>query len=621
MRATFAGLNTMVRGIFSNQLSLDTVGHNITNASTEGYSRQRVQLGATPAQEVSGMYGGNLVGTGVDDMSITRARDVYADKQYWQENATKSYYTTKQKNYDKLESVLNDSDKTGIKNALEDFYRSWDALSTNASTDSSRVTVAEKARVYADKLKTAASQLQDQITSQYEDMRLSLVQINDYTDQVVALNKSILAAEATGASANDLRDQRDLVVDKLAAYTNLSVTEDANGMYSLVSNGITFVNGGSKLTFEMSDPTQNKRYGVNDYSIQIKDANVAYIPSSGNLRAQMDAIAENKSYIDRIANMAGFMLTSFNQMHQQGAGIDGADASLGTMSGASYAGPSYGMNFWGDDNTYYTWNADQQSVIATAYKDGTVSRSLSVENITDSSGTVKSREPKVTITGTVDTAKTAELEGVEVVSALLVNAKISEDGGTRRIAARKFTVEEDTSASGARRGTYSVKVNGTGDGTNAVSIKNTINMDRANAKKAVNAGVSARVATVNHATGAVTAPAAPQDIVKLAGDANGKRVVTDMTRSISDISLNNYYISMTTQLGSDAQSMDGRVDAQENLVKQIVSWRNSTSSVDWNEELSNMIKFQKGYSACSRCLTTMDEMLDRLINSTGMVGR
>ena len=54
---------------------------------------------------------------------------------------------------------------------------------------------------------------------------------------------------------------------------------------------------------------------------------------------------------------------------------------------------------------------------------------------------------------------------------------------------------------------------------------------------------------------------------------------------------------------------------------QIEQWRQSTSGVDWNEELTNMLKFQTGYGACSRVLTSMDEMLDKLINGTGMVGR
>ena len=74
-------------------------------------------------------------------------------------------------------------------------------------------------------------------------------------------------------------------------------------------------------------------------------------------------------------------------------------------------------------------------------------------------------------------------------------------------------------------------------------------------------------------------------------------------------------------LGVDSSSMDTRVTSQEDVMTQITNWRSSTSGVNWNEELTNMIKFQQGYSACSRCLTTMDSMLDKLINSTGEVGR
>lgn len=129
MRSTFAGLNTMVRGISSNKLSLDTVGHNISNAATTGYSRQSVNLAATTGQAVSSIYGDAIVGTGVDATSITRARNVYADKQYWNETATQNYYSTKQTNYDKVESIFNDSGNTGIQNTLKEFYSSWSSLS------------------------------------------------------------------------------------------------------------------------------------------------------------------------------------------------------------------------------------------------------------------------------------------------------------------------------------------------------------------------------------------------------------------------------------------------------------------------------------------------------------
>ena len=144
----------MVRGIFSNQLSLDTVGHNITNASTDGYSRQSVNLAATKAQSVASLYGDVLVGTGVDSISIERARNVYADKQYWSETSTQQYYKTTQTNYDKVEAIFDDSDSTGVLNAMEEFYKAWQDLSSNASTASSRVAVIEKGNVFADKFKS-----------------------------------------------------------------------------------------------------------------------------------------------------------------------------------------------------------------------------------------------------------------------------------------------------------------------------------------------------------------------------------------------------------------------------------------------------------------------------------
>ena len=74
-------------------------------------------------------------------------------------------------------------------------------------------------------------------------------------------------------------------------------------------------------------------------------------------------------------------------------------------------------------------------------------------------------------------------------------------------------------------------------------------------------------------------------------------------------------------MGIDAYSVDVNYDATEAIMTQINNWRDTTAGVDWNEELTHMIKFQKGFSSCSRCLNAMDEMLDRLVNSTGVVGR
>lgn len=600
MRSTFAGLNTMVRGIFSNQLSLDTVGHNITNASTDGYSRQSVNLAATKAQSVASLYGDVLVGTGVDSTSIERARNVYADKQYWSETSTQQYYKTTQTNYDKVEAIFDDSDSTGVLNAMEEFYKAWQDLSSNASTASSRVAVIEKGNVFADKLKTVSQQMQDQINAQYDDMRLTVGKVNDATEQIVQLNKSIMSLEATGGSANDLRDQRDLLVDELSKYMNVNVYEDSKGMYSVVSNGITMVGGVNRLTLEMSDAIENPDYGINDYTINIKESGITFIPQNGTLKAQQDTIAEDKAYIDKVADMAGFMLTTFNNMHQQGAGINGTDADIGSYTtkadgtrvkadGTDYTGPAYGMNFYGDDNTVYEWDANNHCVKTTVFTAGTTKRSI--DAVTSASDT-----PTVNITGTVDTAASASLKGINIINAMTVNAQISATGGQDLVAARTLSVNQDTSGTGALESKYSVAPNGTKDGTNAVNLAALFNMSGSEAQKYNTAKI-----TVTNA-GTMT-------------------TVSTSARSTDADSLNAYYNAVMSKLGSDSQSVDNKADAQDDLITQITNWRSSTSGVDWNEELTNMIKFQQGYSACSRCLTTMDEMLDKLVNSTGMVGR
>ena len=91
--------------------------------------------------------------------------------------------------------------------------------------------------------------------------------------------------------------------------------------------------------------------------------------------------------------------------------------------------------------------------------------------------------------------------------------------------------------------------------------------------------------------------------------------------STGGVCAENYYRVAMMSLSVNSEAMNSKVYAQEDLLDQVIQWRTSVAGVNWDEELTNMIMFQQGYSACSRCLTTMDEMLDRLINSTGLVGR
>lgn len=554
VRSTFAGLNTMYRGVSTNRLSLETVGHNMTNASAPGYSRQRVNQAATMADEVYTTAGQQYVGTGTDALSIKRARDIYADKQFWRENSTLNYYETRRKNYEKLEVVFKDNDKTGIQEAMADFYKSWVDMSKEASTTSQRVAILEKAGVLCDRIHKAGKQLQDQIKSEYADLRLNVTKVNELTSQIVELNRAIMSREAAGGSANDLRDARDNLADELAQYMNVSVNEDkASGMYTIVSNGVSMVNGITKLNLTLGPKDAdgkvvgipNKDYGVTDYNIEIDGTGVLFDPLTGKLKAKQDSIAEDKGYMDNLANMAAFLMTTFNDQHQQGIGMD--------------QNRTTGLNFFGDQNTLYQFQHNavtgENSVTSTAYAGGLTNTQ-----------TVVGGKVHINVTGT-GTATNDTLKGYRLIDALRINQKLTAPDGERLIASAAWEVDPANNP---------VK-NGTADGEVAVLLSTLLNQ----------------------------------------GDAS--RTVANCATGES--SLFNYYNNAMTKLGVDASACQTLQKQQEDVLEQVSQWRTETAGVNWDEELTNMIMFQQGYSACSRCLTTMDEMLDKLINSTGVVGR
>ena len=589
LRSTFAGLNTMYRGVSTNRLSLETTGHNMTNSSVEGYSRQSVNQAATMADTVYANGTRQFIGSGVDSLSITRARDVYADKQYWREYADQEYAKTRQTNYQKLEAIFNDSDDTGLQNAILSFYQSWVDLSKEASNTSERIAVLEESGILVDRVVASSKQLQNQIISEYDDIKINVAKVNTITDQIVQLNKSIMAAESAGGSANDLRDERDNLADQLSAFMSISVSENKeNSMYTIVSNGASIVNGITKLDLTVGpvydDGRQpgipNKDYGITDYNIEIGDTGVIFDPLTGILRGEVDAIQEDKDYIDKLADMAAFLLTDFNDQHKIGAGMDASDLEI--EAGTKF--PTTGLNFFGQDNVAYIWDETTKSVKMYGQKTTT-----SYDAATGW---------KVSVTTDADVINPPEentLKAIRIINALRVNTTLSNTDGERKIAARticttkeadpdhgQYTRDELLKAYRTTDGTaQSLNVdnptNGTADGSNSVLLSTLLNQ-----------GDTTRI--------------------------NGKA-------SIGASSLQDYYNKSMTDLGVNSSQMNNKVKSQEDIVEQVRQWRTSVAGVNWDEELTNMIMFQQGYSACSRCLTTMDEMLDRLINSTGVVGR
>lgn len=606
MQSTFSGLNTMVNGIYTQRLGLNTVGHNISNSNTEGYSRQTAHAAATPSSEVYTLAGASQVGNGSTVTSVIRARDIYADRQYWKENSTDGYYNGKANNYAKIESIFNDSDNSGVQDAMEKFYQAWQDCSTTASSDTSRQNVINAGQNFAQSLQIAAKQTKEQIDSLYDDISLSVVKMNRLMGQVVELNKNIAGIEATGAHANDLRDQRDLIVDQLTSMTDITVYESANGMYTLVSNGTTLVNGITKVDLEMSAPKNNTTYSLSDYDIMIKQTGTVYTPGSGELKAQFEAVAEDKGYIDQVANMAAFMFTTMNDQHKAGYGIDGSkDKPFGNANAKDNA--TTGLNFYGESDKAFQWDAKTGKL---AMYD-------------------------------VNTGDKEELSGMQILEILTVNSELTATDGHKKLATRsgerddagnllfktatgtttKISTTTQAEAKTDKNGDVLYMALDGGTTTNVKLAKKDANGDPLFLHKDVEIDDHGKPLAVD-----VNGTADGSNAVWVAALFNCERdktspEVNGTDRLIGNGSLYSYYNTSMTTMGSDASNMNGRVKFQSGVMDQVENLRSSTNGVNWDEELSNMITFQQGYSACSRCLSAMDECLDKLINGTGTVGR
>ena len=580
--STFTGLNTMVRGVYINQMQLNTVGHNITNADTEGYSKQMVNPVATKAEYTQGL----AIGTGVDALSITRARDIYADVQFRAETAKEGYYDTAAKNFDKLEAIFNDTNQSGIENSLQEFYKAWMNLSVNASDSASRVAVVEKGKAFADTVETASAQTRDQIADLYAQIEIHVSDINQILENITNINRTIIAKEADGAYANDLRDQRDTLADELSKYLNINVHENQYGAYQVTSGGVTLIAGVDRLHLKFEKGVASSEYGVDygvvDYTVGIEESDVNFLPKTGMLRAEFDAIDQCRHYIDDLANISAFMLTTFNDQHKQGYDLTGnlttAQDDYGNTiydsNGKAVSVPAT-RNFFGVTGETYIYNYDEINKYAYI-------------TIRESSGIMRKD----------DKGEILKLTGVKAVSYMNTNTDFEETGGYRYIAAAAaYDNSEDYTyhMTEEEMQEHLIDWGGrTADGTNAVYMSTLFNMSYEN------------ILSANRASS--------QTLRKYED-------VQDTVNALGGLGLNAYYKSEMTKLGVAAQAMDTSVKEQALIMDQISNWRDSTSGVDWNEELSDMIKYQKGFGACSRCLSAMDECLDRLVNNTGAVGR
>ncbi|HEX9062785.1 MAG TPA: flagellar hook-associated protein FlgK [Clostridia bacterium] len=227
MAGSFFGLNISIRGLYSAQRGLDVVNHNISNVNTPGYSRQ--QAVQTASQPLSVLDGTGMIGTGSEVNSVKRIRDEYLDYKYWSENVTQGEWDKKTELMSEVEATFNEPSNSGFATVMNDFYNSLQSLAKDPSSKATRSIVKEKAVVLAKYFNNTSAHFDKLQADVNDQIKTKVDEVNSLGVQIEELNRQIYSAELTGNIANDLRDQRTNLVDKLSKIVNIQAGEVTSG--------------------------------------------------------------------------------------------------------------------------------------------------------------------------------------------------------------------------------------------------------------------------------------------------------------------------------------------------------------------------------------------------------
>ena len=263
MSSTFAGIEMGKRGLMAHSQAISTAGHNISNADTEGYSRQRVQL-----RQYDPIYRPDLeraevtgqIGQGVTAESISRVRDEMLDGRIVAQANQESYWETLESYYAMLEAVYNEPADISVRTNMDKFWESWQELSLFPETKAARQAVVTRGETLAESIRQRHTSLAGIGSLINSDIEATVTQVNGYVERIAELNTEIEKSEAMGDNPNDLYDQRDLIVEKLSKLVNITRDTRDNDEFMIHVDGRILVQGGIARKFDVEPMIDNNGY-------------------------------------------------------------------------------------------------------------------------------------------------------------------------------------------------------------------------------------------------------------------------------------------------------------------------------------------------------------------------
>jgi len=565
----FSALDIGRAGLLVAQVQLDVAGHNIANVNKEGYSRQRVEI--TTRIPNYKPYG--AIGRGPALEGIRRLRDTFLDTMYRQQVAGLGDADVQAQYYTRIEDLFQEPSENGFGSRLNVFFDALNDFANTVEQLPARVALLSQAEAMAASLNDAASRLETLRTNANEEVRNLVPQINSLAERIAELNRNIRDAEFTGHQANDLRDDRDNLVDQLARLVAITDREREDGQVDILIGGVELVAGNKFHELETVvdttiDPDRpdllTVRFAYNGEPVLITGGELY-----GALHIRDVEIAALEDRMDAIAQS---LIRRINSIHSQGNGLQNISSALTSTNPVNT--PLAPLNL--ADLPFSTVDGSFDIVVYDAI--GAIVETITVPIVTTgpSAGQTTLTDIETAINAS---ANLSALIGPDGLITITPNAGVS------------FTFANDSSGALAALG-----LNGLFTGYSAGTIA--VSQHLLDNPELLSSGFSLDPLETGDNTAAL-ALAAVRDEEILEGDTQ---------------TLNEYYEATIVKIGIRAGSNLATLDVERAFVQDFDNRRQEISGVNLDEEATSLIQFQRAYQAAARLITVTDTMLETLVN-------
>lgn len=531
MSGIFNTINTATKGLMAQQTAMHTTGHNISNANTKGYSRQRVDLQADLAYNLSGV---GQLGTGVKMSGIVRMVNDYVQGQIMGETGTLEKFQSKSETMGQLEIIFNEPSDTGLNFNLNEMFDSFQELSKNPESLNAKTVVVEKSKSLANTINHMAKQIENLKNDTVSQIEKNAYDFNATVDAIDSLNEQIFNISIKGQVPNDLLDQRDLMLEKLSGITEFEHSFNKYGGVQIEIDGKEIL-GDERQELSMVKGIEKKLDGSYDITISkggdsLNGTKTYNVTDSADIE-KIKGLSEGDIVINQKTVPDGEKI-KFIIPNLESGKISGYQESLNDINERKVNLDNFAKNMAKAINIIHSDNGN--SIDFFKSKDG----------------------------GDIN------------ASNIKIHDDILEDSG--KVNAGEIIDPNDSDFA-------------EGDGSRALELARVRNINLSFEKMKdpnYDLGYNPSSMTIENHKGGVTIEGAYRDIV--------------------------------TKVGVSKEHSDQMVDNQEVLLSQLEFKRESTSGVSIDEEVGNLIKFQKSYEANAKMISVLTEMLDVLINRTGV---